>query len=171
MRPIANMTKVRQICELAIEMIKRYESFVDHLYICPGGYWTIGWGHLVSNEEELVYYQQKGTITEDEGEELLLKDLIVAELGVMKYISVPLSDLQYGALVSFTMNLGTGALQRSTLRSKLNRGDYGGASGEFERWVYAGGRKLLGLVRRRREEKEMFLAGTSEGNGCEDNGV
>jgi lysozyme len=57
-------------------------------------------------------------------------------------------------------NLGNGSLQASTLRKRINREDYEGAANEFPRWVFAGGRKLRGLVKRRYAERELFLTPT-----------
>lgn len=161
---------VRKLCQEAIDLVKRWEGFVDHIYTCPAGKPTIGYGHYLQRPGEREKYEGK-TITEEEAVDLLRQDLLVAQAAVQKYIDAPLSDEQYGALVSFTFNLGAGALQRSTLRSKLNREEYVDAADEFERWVYAGGRKLKGLMVRRSEEKALFLAGTINGNGSVDIGA
>jgi lysozyme len=67
-----------------------------------------------------------------------------------------LTNGQFDALVSFTYNLGGGALQRSTLRRKINREEHGEVPEQFMRWVWAGGRKLKGLVRRRAAESELY---------------
>lgn len=146
---------MRKISDLGLGLIKSFEGFSSVIYICPAGYPTIGYGHLV-RDAEIAFYNDG--ITVEEGEELLRKDALSAERAVINYISVPLSDGEFDALVSFTFNLGAGALQRSTLRRKLNRGDYVGASGEFKRWAWAGGRKLSGLIRRRKAESKMFLS-------------
>lgn len=146
---------MRRISDEGLGLIKSFEGFSSRIYICPAGYPTIGYGHLV-RADEMEFY--KDGITVNEGDELLRKDALSAEMAVLKYISVPLSDGEFDSLVSFTFNLGSGALQSSTLRRKLNRGDYAGASGEFKRWVWAGGRKLSGLIRRRRAESNMFLS-------------
>lgn len=97
------------------------------------------------------------TFNQEHGAELLRSDVINAEASVLRFVDVPLSDGQFDALVSLTFNLGGGALQRSTLRRKINRKDYDGAAGEFRRWVYSGGRKFRGLVLRRDAEKSLFL--------------
>ena len=76
----------------------------------------------------------------------------MAERAVLRLIRVRLADDQFDALVSFTFNLGAGALQRSTLRRKVNREEHGEVPPEFMRWVWAGGRKLKGLIRRRAAE-------------------
>ena len=145
---------MRHITQDGIDLIKRFEGFSSTVYICPAGYPTIGYGHLVLNEEK----EQLATgIDQEQGEELLRLDAQVAERAVLRLITVPLTDGQFDALVSFTFNLGSGALQRSTLRRKLNRREYASAAGEFGRWVWAGGHRLKGLVRRRRVERAVFL--------------
>ena len=147
---------VRATTENGIELIKRFETFVDHIYICPAGYRTVGYGHVVREQEEQQYADG---ITEEEAEQLLHKDLKRYEASVCRLIKVPLDNGMYDALVSFTFNLGGGALQRSTLRSKLNREEYEDAANEFLKWVWAGGRRLKGLIRRRAAERCLFLFG------------
>jgi len=136
-----------------LEFIKSFESFSPTTYICPAGYLTIGYGHVLLQGE---YYQG---ISMDTAEDLLRRDLMRAERAVIRNICQPLEQNQFDALVSFTYNLGCGALQRSTLRQKVN---YGASPAEvryeFMKWVYAGGQKLAGLVRRRRAEGDMFVA-------------
>jgi lysozyme len=70
-----------------------------------------------------------------------------------------LTQNQFDALVSFSFNVGVHAFSKSTLLKKLNREDYKGAKREFRRWVYAGGRRLQGLVNRRNQEAQLFLSG------------
>lgn len=152
--------RIRKTCLEGIDLVKEFESFSSTIYICPAGHPTIGYGHIIWPWEDY-----SAGITEDEAEKLLRNDMLIAEIAVQKYINVELSDFQHGALVSFTFNLGAGALQRSTLRSKTNRAEFIDAADEFLRWVYAKGRKLRGLVRRREAERILFLAGTGESNG------
>ena len=91
-------------------------------------------------------------ISHEAGIALLVKDVEAAERSVLRLITVPLTNGQFDALVSFTFNLGAGALQRSTLRRKVNREEHDDVPAEFLRWVWAGGKKLRGLVRRREAE-------------------
>lgn len=148
--------KHRFTTKAGIELVKYFESFSSKIYICPGGYPTVGFGHVVLANEGDKF--AKG-ISKDEAEEILKKDLFKAERSVLRLINIPLTDGQFDALVSFVFNVGGGALQRSTLRMKLNRGeDKEEVAQEFLRWIYAGGRKLRGLIRRRMAEKEMFLS-------------
>lgn len=141
---------MREVNKESINLIKRWESFVDHVYICAAGYPTIGFGHVVAKGEEF------STISIEEAESLLQKDLSLAIKGVLRYISVTLSDNQFGALVSFAFNCGNGALQRSTLRRKLNRSEYNEVPSELLKWCIGGGKKLKGLLNRRIAEGILF---------------
>ncbi|MEK6747513.1 MAG: lysozyme [Pseudomonadota bacterium] len=80
----------------------------------------------------------------------------VTERAVLRLINVSLTDGQFDALVSFTFNLGAGALQRSILRRKVNRKEHADVPAELMKWVWAGGRKQKGLVRRRKAEAEAY---------------
>lgn len=135
-----------------LEVIKQFEGFQPEPYMCPGGYMTIGYGHMIRDGEQF------GRIDRVEAERLLLQDVAVAERAVARLIEVPLHQGQFDALVDFTFNLGSGALQRSTLRRRLNRGRYRDVPKELRRWVHAGGRRLKGLVRRREADVDMWEA-------------
>jgi len=140
---------MRHITQAGVDLIKRFEGFSPTVYICPAGYPTIGYGHVVKPQER---EQFAGGITTEQAETLLRQDVQTAERAVLRLITVPLTDGQFDALVSFTFNLGAGALQRSTLRRKVNRGDHANVPEEFRKWVWTGGRKLEGLVKRRDAE-------------------
>ncbi len=134
-----------------IEFIKSFENFSPMPYICPGGFKTIGYGHVLSRGE---YYSR---ITKEDAAELLNHDIANAEASVIRNINVLLSQNQFDSLVSFTFNVGSGNLQRSTLRQKINYGssDYE-IKEEFLCWVFAKGRKLPGLVKRRMMEGNIY---------------
>jgi len=91
-------------------------------------------------------------ISETEAEKLLRKDVESAERAVLRLVNVPLTDGQFDALVSFNFNLGAGALHRSTSRRKVDRQAHSEVPEQFLRWVWAGGWRLPGLVRRRTAE-------------------
>lgn len=95
-------------------------------------------------------------ISETAAEELLRKDVESAERAVLRLINVPLTDGQFDALVSFTFNLGSGAFQRSTLRRKVNRQAHAEVPAQLMRWVWAGGRMLEGLKKRRSNEAKVY---------------
>lgn len=142
---------MRHITQDGIDLIKRFEGFSRTVYFCPAGYPTIGYGHVVKDGEDF-----SNGIMEGEAEELLRLDAVIAERAVLRLINVRLTDGQFDALVSFTYNLGGGALQRSTLRRKINREEHAEVPEQFMRWVWAGGRKLKGLVRRREAEGMLY---------------
>jgi lysozyme len=96
--------------------------------------------------------------TKDEVDAILKADLARFEKGVATYCPVPLTQGMFDALVSFSFNVGLGTLQRSTLRSKLNRGDKAGAAEELLKYCLAGGKILKGLQNRRIDERAMFLS-------------
>ncbi len=144
---------MRHISKQGLDLICRFEGFSPVIYICPAGYPTIGYGHLITeaNKEQFL-----DGVDEDEALELLRSDVGKAERAVLRLIAVPLTQGQFDALVSFTFNLGSGALQRSTLRRKVNREEHADVPAELMKWVWAGGRKLNGLVKRRAAEAEIY---------------
>ena len=144
---------MRRITEDGLDLIKRFEGYRSTIYICPAGWPTIGYGHVVRESERDRF---SAGIDERAAEELLRRDVETAEKAVLRLIHVPLSDGQFSSLVSFVFNLGAGALQRSTLRRKVNREEHEAVPAEFRRWVWAGGRKLKGLIWRREAEAALF---------------
>src|SRR5690606_12458417 len=128
-----------------------FEGYSSYSYICPAGVPTIGWGHALREGERIGEPLDKAA-----AEQLLHEDVAQAQDAVARLVTVPLQVWERAALVSFTFNLGAGALQRSTLRRRLNRGEYDAVPQEMRRWVFAGGRKLPGLVRRREAEARLW---------------
>ncbi len=144
---------MRHITDQGLDLIKKFEGFSPTIYICPGGWPTIGYGHVVREHERERY---ETGIDLGTAAALLRNDVGVSERSVLRLIQVSLGDGQFDALVSFAFNLGAGALQRSTLRRKINREAHAHVPAEFSRWVWAGGRRLPGLVRRREAEAMMY---------------
>ena len=120
-----------------------------------GGHETVGFGHRISNRQEKAKF--KNGITEPEALALLQQDLRIAELAVSLLIKAPLNDNQFSAVTSFTFNLGSAALQRSTLRAVINRSEHELVPDELMRWIWARGRKLPGLVLRRAAEANLYV--------------
>lgn len=140
------------------ELIVFYEGERLTSYRDTGGIWTIGVGHT-SDEKFKVAKGQ--TISKDFSRELLRHDLKEAENFVKTLVKVPLNENQYGALVSFTFNLGGGSLKISTLLKKLNAGNYKAIPSELNKWVFDDGVKLAGLIKRRKAEGDLWNAPTS----------
>ena len=136
-----------------IDLIKRFEGCKLEAYVCPAGKWTIGYGHT----SEGVCHGL--TISQEMADALLREDLEAREHTIERLVKVPLTQNQFDALVSWEFN--TGGLERSTMRRKLNDGDYPGAAEEFDKWVYVGGRKCAGLVARRAAERALFENGSA----------
>jgi lysozyme len=155
--------KVSQKC---IEQIKKDEGVRNRPYQCPALLWTVGVGHVIDPSHAKVKLADRKQLPIPDGwdrvlsateiDEILRKDLNRFEAGVLRLIKVKLTQGQFDGLVSFSFNVGLGNLQNSTLRMKLNRGDYEGAAEQFLVWTKAGGKVLKGLVIRRTHEKEMF---------------
>ena len=142
--------------DCGLDLIKHFEGWSATPYMCPAAHPTIAWGAIWGRDGKRVTMSHPA-VTKEQGTDLLKRDLNICERSVIQLINTELSDEQYAALVSFCFNLGSGSLECSTLRKKLNRGDYDGAAREFGRWVFAGGKRLRGLVLRRRAEMELFL--------------
>ncbi len=134
-----------------LALIKKWEGLRTNAYLCPANVWTVGYGHTRTARKGLI-------ISHEEAEELLQEDLKRFEQAVVRLVTVQLNQNQFDALVSFTFNVGINALTGSTLLSLLNRKNYLGAAEQFLRWIRAGKNVLPGLVKRRREEYELFLS-------------
>ena len=143
---------MRKLPDIAIQIVKAFEGCCLDVYVCPGGYRTIGYGHLL----------RKGDITDcisrEEAEELLELDLNKAQRWAVRLTGVELTDNQLGALTSFIFNVGSGNYQRSTMRMLMNRGDFDGAANEFWKWRRSKGVILRGLVLRREACRALFEA-------------
>ena len=144
--------KVSKEC---LKMLAHHEGVRQKPYKCPAGLWTVGVGHLIGDGKTLPDSWNK-TFTLDEVYDILAKDVVRFERGVNKYITVPLRQNEFDALVSFSFNLGLGVLQRSTLRQALNRGDKEGAITSLLKYNKAGGKVLKGLDNRRKDEAALF---------------
>lgn len=137
--------------ELAADFIEQWEGFRETAYLCPAGVLTIGFGHTGSDVK-------KGqVVTYKEAYNMLLEDLKRYASGLAAWVNVKVTEGQYIALLSLAFNVGVGAVAKSTLLRLLNAGDIEAAGDEFLKWTYAAGRELPGLVRRRREERKLFL--------------
>lgn len=157
-----------KINEAGLNVIKKFEGFRSKPYLCPARIWTIGYGHVLYPEqlrlklEDRTSYQLKPednrVFTKEEIDGLLLDEMGKYERGVERLCPGPLTKNQFSALVSFAFNVGVGCLQRSTIRSAINRGDYEIAADIFLKYNKAGGKELKGLTLRRQAERALFLS-------------
>jgi len=137
---------------LGVALIKQFEGLRTCAYLDAAGIWTIGYGHTGEEVRSGV------RIDAAQADGLLHQDLRAAEEAVRALVTTPLAQASCDALVSFVFNVGANAFAGSTLLRKLNAGDAEGAAAEFERWRYAGGGILPGLLRRRIAERTLFLS-------------
>jgi lysozyme len=154
--------------ERVIEMVKHHEGVRLRPYRCPALLWTVGVGHVIDARHIGVKLEERKTLpipdgwdrtlSMDEVNKILSEDLGRFEAGVFRLCPNGLTLGRFGALVSFAFNVGLGNLQRSSIRMKHNRGEYEEAAEAFMMWTKAGGKELPGLVKRRRDEKSLYLS-------------
>jgi len=157
--------KVSDRCK---EIIKHHEGVRYKPYRCPAKLWTIGVGHvLYPNQGRLPLDQRDAfplesndnrTFSKDEVDGLLAFDLQRFETGITRLFPMVLTIGQNDALTSFAFNLGLGGVQRSTLRQKVIRNEIQEAADEFLKFTRGGGKVLPGLVKRRNDERALFLS-------------
>lgn len=160
------------------DLMHKYEGFRSRPYLCPAHIWTIGYGHVLYQDQirlPVIRVEGKQTPmirkemplkpednrvwTKTEIDELFRADVESFERGVLRLVpGVVGRQGSFDALVSFAFNAGLGNLQRSTIRMKANRGDWEGAAEAFMAWTKGGGKVLPGLVKRREAERSLFLS-------------
>lgn len=162
-------------------LMHRFEGYKDKPYLCPAHIWTIGYGHVLYQEQiRLPMIRPSGKTKDDipmirseyplkpednrvwskeEIDELFRADVGDFERGILRLVpGVAGRQGSFDALVSFAFNAGLGNLQRSQIRIRANRGDWGGAAEAFKQWTKGGGKVLPGLVKRRDAEIALFLS-------------
>lgn len=138
-----------------VDLIKQWEGFRATMYYDAAGKPTIGYGTLIDTAAE--QHLLSATITAEQAEELLRRDLVPFEQAVNDAITVPLAQNQFDALVSFVYNVGPGAFRTGLLPRLINQRSQAEAiSGKWREYRMAGGQVLQGLVRRRRAELQLY---------------
>ena len=130
-----------------LTIIKDHEGLELEAYKCPAGVWTIGYGHTKG-------VKKGDKCSKADAEAWLVEDVDSAEKAVA---ALKLNQNQFDALVSFTYNLGSGNLKKSTLykKAKVDPDDES-IREEFAKWVNSNGKPLPGLIRRRAAEAELY---------------
>lgn len=150
-----------QISKKGIDLIKQFEGLRLKPYLDVAGIPTIGYGNTYYDNGRRVSLRDE-PITEERAEVLLGESVRRYADAVSRYVQVSISQNQFDALVSFAYNVGNEALRKSTLLLKLNKWLYKEAGEEFDKWVYANGERVQGLVNRRAQEKALFLTKDDE---------
>jgi lysozyme len=159
-----------------LKMLKHHEGVRQRPYLCPALIWTVGVGRVLYQEQIKLPVARKegyaGLIRKEyplrpednrvwsmeEVDALLAEDLARFTRGVLRLTNGRVTDGQFGALTSFAFNAGLGNLQRSTILMRHRREDFEGAADAFMMWTKGGGRVLPGLVKRRQDERTLYLS-------------
>tara|TARA_R100001082_G_scaffold32102_1_gene16467 strand:- start:17292 stop:17741 length:450 start_codon:yes stop_codon:yes gene_type:complete len=147
-----------RINKAGLGIIKAFEGFSSKVYLDPIGIPTIGFGSIWDADGNRITVDHPA-ITKKQATGLLQKEVHHVEAAIRKLIKAELTENMFSSIGSLAYNIGTGNLQRSSLRIKINRGQYLDAADEFPKWRRAGGKILAGLVRRRKAERNLFLEG------------
>ena len=160
--------------ENMIAIIKKFEGLRLYPYLCQAGVLTIGYGHTLkpvkakfmeefyTSPQDIAKQHGIEKITEEQAEKYLYDDLEKFEKAIND-LDLPLLQCEFDALVSFVFNVGIGNFNKSTLKKLLSQKKFFYAAKEFDKWVFAGGKKLPGLQNRRSKERKIF-----EGRKLED---
>jgi lysozyme len=166
-----------KLSKTGADLMHQYEGYRTKPYLCPAHIWTIGYGHVLYQEQiKLPVVRKEGYAgiirkemplkpednrvwTKEEIEKLFADDVASFERGVLR-LAPPVAGRQgaFDACVSFAFNAGLGTFQRSSIRIKLNRGDWEGAADALLLYCMGGGKILAGLKKRRDAEKALFLS-------------
>jgi lysozyme len=166
-----------KLSKAAAAMMHKYEGYRNRPYLCPAHMWTIGYGHVLYQDQirlpmarvdkpvlmirkEMPLRPEDNRVwTKQETDDLFDADIASFERGVLRLVpGVVGHQSRFDALVSFAYNVGLGNLQRSTVRIKANRGEWEGAADALLLWNKAGGKVFVGLDRRRKDERALFLS-------------
>lgn len=153
-----------------LEFIKKHEGLRLRAYLDSGGVATIGYGHTFN-------VKIGDEITEQEAELFLIEDTKSAVSDVNNHLyGVKLNQNQFDALVSLTFNLGgyqlytkqyqNGYNRGSTLYNLLLEGNFSGAVDQFTAWIKVNGVSSAGLLKRRKDEQELFKKKMILCTGC-----
>ena len=166
-----------------IHLMHMFEGYRDKPYLCSASMWTIGWGHVLYQDQiKLPIVRKEGYTgltrekyalkpadnriwSKDELVEIFKRDLVSFERGVLRFapnLDSPEHQSKFDACVAFSFNVGLGNFQRSQIRQCILREDWEGAADAFMQWTKAGGKVLKGLVRRRDAERQLFLSGVQD---------
>ena len=162
-----------KVSKKCLDSIKYFEGVRKRPYLDSVLLWTTSVGHLIApiEQQRMTLEQRKAahaahnllcpvewlrTLTDAEVDKILQDDLARFERGVLRLCPNNLTQGRFDALVSFAFNAGLGALQKSSIRMRHNRGDFEGAADAFMLYRFAAGKEFKGLVRRREHERANY---------------
>ena len=145
------------ISDEGLRLIKSFEGYLTKqpdgscvAYLCPARVPTIGWGCTEGVKLGMRW-------TEAEATEGLRREIAKHEAAVNRLVTVEINQNEFDAICSLCYNIGIGALSKSSVLKRLNKGDRTGAAASFALWNKGGGRVLNGLVARRAREAALFM--------------
>jgi len=144
-----------KISRTGIELIKKWEGVRLKAYRCSAGVLTIGYGHTSAAGAPQV--TEGMTISQQDADDILGRDLVKYEAAVQNTLTRSANQNQFDACVSLCFNIGGAAFAKSSVARRFNEGDAMGAADAFRFWNKAGGKVITGLVRRRDDERALFL--------------
>ena len=151
-----------QTSQAGFDLIKTFEALRLDAYLCPAGFWTIGWGHTADVNQGM-------RITQTQAEQFLRDDVRQIDAALPAVVRMPLTQGQHDALASLCFNLRGGAARlpkiAPRLVARIDAGDFSGAAGELLDIDRANGVVLPGLTRRREAERALFVAAPSGNPG------
>lgn len=157
-----------RLSKAGADLMHRFEGYRSRPYLCPASIWTVGYGHVLYQEQIRLPVSERKTFalrpadarawSKAEIDQLFETDIGTFERGVLRLVP-GCHGLQgpFDALVSLAYNIGLGNLQRSQVRIRANRKDWEGAAEALMAWSKAGGRVLPGLLKRRQAEAALML--------------
>jgi lysozyme len=132
-----------------LALIRYWEGCLLDAYQCPAGVWTVGFGHTKDVTPGMQITMQRAL-------QWLEEDTAEAGAAIRKYVTVPLTENQFGALLSLVFNIGVPAFRQSTLLRLLNLGDYAAVPDQINRWNKVDRAIVQGLVSRRAAEARLW---------------
>jgi len=150
-------TDIPSVVEGVAELCRRFEGLRLRPYYCPAGVATIGYGATSYLDGKKVQLKDPA-ISVATAEDMLIQQIIRVYLPGVQRHCPGLPDEAQIATTDFAFNLGLNALGQSTLKRRLNSGDWRRAAEEINKWVYGGGKVLPGLVLRRQAEATLLLS-------------
>ena len=139
------------------DLIVKHEGLSLKPYLCPAKIPTIGYGNTYYPNGKRVTLLDE-PITKEYALEIFKEIADRFAKAVSKLVVVPLNQNQFNALVSFAYNVGMANFQKSTLLKKVNKNkDDSSIELEFNKWDFAKGFKLNGLVKRRKDESNIYF--------------
>lgn len=139
----------------AIDICAKYEGFRSKPYRCPAGVWTIGYGTTFVPPARVPVTPDTPPVTEEVAKAWLVEELqrcCIQAIALSPNLAGEAMEARLGAIASFIYNLGSVRYRNSTLRRRVNEGNWPEARKEIRKWIWGGGKQLPGLVLRRNEE-------------------